>query len=750
MTDLPAEASAQTPLIGRAALIEEILQGVEQGRRGFALEGISGVGKTAVLAAVVEELSRRNYSPAVLNAIEQASEDLAIAAIYGQLKALPQDPEAVATAFGKRMSANGLKLVRAITAAVMADLAKVVTDKAGKTIDVLQKAVAGELLSSPIGEALDQLDSSNKRLFLSHFLGSLADAGTLVVISIDHVDKTNLPEFIRFLIAAKPDSTVLLLAHNTETGDNGRWDDITSDVRAKRGLLLPIAPLGPKEAAEWFYRSLGRWPLEAEINSLMQATGGRPYDLELALAAIQEGGAAILNDYAGYYEAKRSAITGDARTVAELLAILPDNVSVSADALAAAAACVGAADIGPALDRLAQDRLLKRTSSGLALTHALAQETWRQGITKPRGDKLVGSWYEVYRQFKADQLTSPEATAIIAVVVAPLVQSLPPAEIANLGSLLLKAGQHQVGLALIDNGWKFEPAGEKGGENMVQQALLAARTRLELGRYSEVDEPLAQAERSANEETQIEALLLRMKLALRRNTYVLLWALAKKLDAVTDNPEHQAAGQATLNVAYRDLLNYEGIQRTTDKLVQLRGSLPPGQQIAVDRSIARALAKLGNFDGALEAAEHAITGASDYGTARDLGNAYLARAEVRRYRREFAQALDDYHMAEQLGRGMGNRDSQLWSLLGAAAAQIESGDAQHARLPLDQVSALLAEPGYDHPIESAHAQLLRVLAGEDADVERLFADYKALGIEWPQPLLEERRRSGGVFKPTPL
>lgn len=747
---MPAIATSKTELIGRKSLIDGILQGVDQGRRVFALEGISGVGKSAVLASVVADLGARKYCSANLNAADHASEDLAIAAIYGQLKDFPQDPEAVVQALEQRVTANLPKVLRAFTGAVAADLVKLVTDKAAKTTDVLQKLIASDLATSPVGDQLDQLEQSNKRAFLTHFLGALADAGTPVVIAIDNVDETNLHDFIRFVISAKPDSMVLLLAHNVEKGDNVRWDTITAVVRAKQGLVLPVNPLNHPAVAEWFERELSRRPTDTELDTLMKQSGGRPYSLERAFDAIRSGGVAIDADFAGYYRNRRRAMSGDTRTVAELLAILPRDTSVSRDGLAVAAAKLGVADIGPSIDKLDQDRWLKHSASSLALAHALAQDAWLEGLTRPRKEQLVGGWLEAYKQYKAHLLTGQEAAAIIPVIVTPLVQTLPAAEIAEIGRALLNAGRIEVGLEFVDSGWKFEAGAEKGGEDMVQQALLAARTRLELGRYNEVDEPLAQAERSSNPETQVEALLLRMKLALRRNAYGLLWALAEKLEKVED-PSHYAEGQATLNVAYRDILNYKGMRETTDKLIKLRDSLTPAKQMSIDRSIARAQAKLGDLDAALEVAMRAVDAAREVGTARDLGNAHLARGEVHRYRREFAAALEDYRLAEEIGRGMGNRDSQLWSLLGVAAAQIEAGHPGAARMPLDQVTAMLDEPGYVHPIESAHLQLLRVLAGDHTgEVARVVQAYESLGIHWPRSILESHGADRGGRGPTPL
>lgn len=747
---MPAAFSSHKQLIGRAHLIGEVVDGVVQGREVIALEGITGVGKSAVLAAIVAELHSRRYCPAQLNAVEQASEDLAIATIYAQLKSFPRDPEATVRALQKRFTANLPKALRSIGAAVIADLMKLAAEKAGKTIDVIQKIASGDLPTVPTGEALDQLEASNKRTFLTHFLAALDEAGTRIVVSIDNVDHTDLISFIRFLISAKPASVVILLAHNTERGDNKRWDDVTQDARAKKGLQRTVEPLGLPEIAEWFHRDVGRWAATAELEGILATTGGRPYELEQALGAIRDGMTLVNGDYSGYYVNRRSAMAGDTRIVAELLAIIPYDASVGVELLERAATHAGCSNVGPALDALSQDRLSRVTNSNVALSHALAQDTWRKWLTDRRKDTLIGAWYEACREVEPSLLISPKTIAIIPTIFPRLTRELPPAEVARIGGELLNAGQFEAGLALVDRGWRFESTKREGGEDMSQEALLAARTRLELGRYSEVDEPLLHAEHSKDRGVQIEALLLRMKLALRRNTYTLLWTLGGRLDATTGDPSHQAAGQAILNTAYRDVLDHNGIRRTTDKLVFLRERVAPKQQMLIDRSIARALAKLGELENALAAAERAFDTANKIGNVRDLGNAFLARAEARRYRGEFREALDDYRQAEEYGRGMGNRDSQLWSLLGAAAAEIEDDHADRAVSPLDKIFSLLFEPGYDHPIEWAHARLLQVLAGKDDDVEQVLKAYEPLGISWPRSLLERHQIDGRITGPTPL
>jgi hypothetical protein len=284
-------------------------------------------------------------------------------------------------------------------------------------------------------------------------------------------------------------------------------------------------------------------------------------------------------------------------------------------------------------------------------------------------------------------------------------------------------------------------------------ALIAARTRLELGRYEEVDEPLAQAEDAASDrEARVQVLLLQMKLALRRNKYAALWKHTRSLETEVDQDlAAQIEAELILNVAHRDLLDLEGIKASSHKLLQLRNTGTFQQQKSIDRALARSMAKLGDTDGALIHARAAIEAEVVPGSIRSVGNAHLAFAEVLRYRRDFGPAIEAYRRAAAIGRTTGNRDSLLWSLLGEAAAHIEAGTSDMGSGPLEELAALLAEPGYNHPLETAHVALLRVLAGKtDTTVAHVLPLYERLGINWGASYLLNFLHSGLLFEPIPI
>jgi hypothetical protein len=107
--------------------------------------------------------------------------------------------------------------------------------------------------------------------------------------------------------------------------------------------------------------------------------------------------------------------------------------------------------------------------------------------------------------------------------------------------------------------------------------------------------------------------------------------------------------------------------------------------------------------------------------------------------------------AADIARGVANRDSLLWALLGKAAAHLEAGQRDKASPLFQELSHLLDQPGYEHPLETAHLALLQALAGMPTEpIAETIDRYRELGVEWPAELLDAFGDSGRIDRPTPL
>jgi tetratricopeptide (TPR) repeat protein len=408
-------------------------------------------------------------------------------------------------------------------------------------------------------------------------------------------------------------------------------------------------------------------------------------------------------------------------------------------------------DVAPSLEHLRRLRLLKESASGTALVHSIAQDFWREDMSAARKIALRDAWYMAFAAGGPLELTVGDAVAMLQVIAPKLLQERSRHDISVIGTRLIQAGQIDTGLQFLDSNWSVGQLKER--ENTVHDALIAAQTRLQLGRYSDVDEPLTFAEHEAQApQERLAVLLVRMKLALRRNAYDVLWRTYGEVESLaSDDLNTQVEAQSILNVAYRDLLDPVGIKKTSVRLEAFRERLDEKARLSVDRVLARALTKLGDLKPALEYAESALKLADEFGSARDLGNAYLARAEVNRYTKNYTASVTDYGRAAGIARGIANRDSLLWSLLGEAATHLESGHQSEASPQFDELHSLLKQPGYEHPLESAHLALLEVLAGLGTQPgSQVVEQYKRLGVEWPAALLIKFAASGRIDGPTPL
>jgi tetratricopeptide (TPR) repeat protein len=688
-----------------------------------------------------------------VNAAQHSREAFAVGAIYTQLKSLARDPEKLADQIRKRFSSDLPGTLTKVAGAVVADLLKLASDKAENTIKTAKEIITGETPPPTAAAQLDNLESENRTFFISQFLSALADSGNAVVLAVDNFESadTSLVSLLRVLVSQKPSKVALVLAHNSEVGRNEAWDNVLADVRGRRGFIRTVGPLDRPAIEAWFQKEIGRPPTEAALQELDHFANGRAQDIKRALEALKDGRVEMPADYSGYYERSRRSLSGEARTAAELLAVINRDAMVHEDQLAGAAKQLGVENLGPALDQLADQRLVKRDGRMVSLSHSIVRQSWLEAINGNRKDDLANAWFSTVRSFDVVQLTGAAASPLLPLIATPLLRSRSAADVGLVGGRLIDLGQTTTGLELLDPLWRVERG--KGADDMAmhQHALLAARTRLDLGRYREVDEPLAIAERAARDDaSKLQVLLVRMKLALRRNSYSALSAIAHELNQKpTDDIAIRLESALLQNGAYRDLMDLENLRASTELLVKLRNVADQDQRNSIDRALARSLAKLGDMDTALTYARTALESAPSLGSIRALGNSHLAMAEVLRYRREFPSAILRYQEAASIARASGNRDSLLWSLLGETAAQLEAGKLDRAAERLQEVDALLKEPGYEHPLEAAHSQLLHLLSSRSSAAgDDVVATYARLQIHWPKQFL--LAKSSGHVKPTPL
>lgn len=731
---------------------------VTSGCGTFAFEGTTGIGKTALLAEISARTSDATSSTtATLNAAERRTENLVIASIYLQLRDVARGDDAVEAQMKHRAKTDISVKLRKLFAAIAADAMKLAVEKAEETIGVVQEIIGGEDSATEVDSLLESLDGDDKRYFILRFLDALDAAGHRTIVAIDNVDSADesLISLIRFLIKEKPPSMTIMLAYNLESGSHEQWNYILVDVRARSGRVVEIQPLTRAAVGDWFESELGRRPTIAELEQIEHATHNRPFGVELAIAAMKAGvNMRITPDYLDFYRIVRRRLGHDAKAVAELLAATGRDTLVADDLLAAAAAQFGVDDLPSALDELYAEHLLKRDGGHVGFRHSVARAAWLENLNASRSGAVARAWFTVIERYGVAELASPSFAGLLPVVAESLSASKSQDEISKLSQTLISSGDFGIGLTLLDNSWRFDAHSNSGGEHMLQNAILAAETRLLLGKYDEVDEPLAYAELSAGNThtTKVRVLLIRMKLSLRRNAFGAVRELATTLRGLAaDDVAAQAEGELIVNTALRDLHDLEALAESCVLLMEVYDASSAGVKNSIDRALARSFARLGDLDAALTHAETALRASRELDSIRAIGNSHLALAEVRRYRRQFIDSLAEYRAAADIARGISNRDSLLWSLLGQAALAIDGTMPELIPAVLGELESLLAEPGFIHPLETAHAALLRAFTRpQQNDSAELIAAYRSMSIAWPAEYLQSFRRVGKPVAPIPL
>ena len=164
----------------------------------------------------------------------------------------------------------------------------------------------------------------------------------------------------------------------------------------------------------------------------MAATGGRAHDVRMILEAERDGAARPpKRDFQRYYALKRGELDAAGKAVADLLALLPHNVSVAAERLAVAAAVMKVPDTTPSLDHLRRLRLLKEDASGMALGHSIAQDFFRAGLSEARRITAAKAWYKAFEADDPRKLTAGAAVAMLPVIGSNLLEKKSDEEISG-------------------------------------------------------------------------------------------------------------------------------------------------------------------------------------------------------------------------------------------------------------------------------------------------------------------------------
>jgi tetratricopeptide (TPR) repeat protein len=740
-------------LHGRDQLLAALMEKIDGGCTTLGIDGVTGIGKTAVIDRLSLALQDdRDFHVVRLDAALESTEPLLVSGLYRQLRDVPKSTDQEIEAALAKMRKIGASQVRKVVGAMVQDVLKLATTKAEKTIEALGEIVAGD--ESAAATELETLDEPNRRAAIGEFMRLVADLGNRVVVVVDNYERgdSSAQQFMRFLIETRPSSWSVIVAANTEKEPPSDWNkNLAPTIEAEAGSVVTLPGLETAAIREWFVEEIGREPERDELAELIErSAGGRPEWLRRLLEEIRTGVTGPLPSVAALHASRRADLDGTARAIAELLAVVPAEHAVPLGFLEAAASLAKIDSFGAAIDSLLVADQISISAGAVRFRHSSLRETWRGTYGDVVYNKWLGIWYEAFRLagYESRLLSS---SGLVQPLTTLLVEHR-PVDLGGLAGQLLQHGAQEDALALLDGASRDVQGGSAGGQDVIETALIAAQVRMDLGRYSEVQQDLRIIETARPDSSiQRRADLISMKLALRLNTYEAVWALSKKLKTGLDY-DQEAERELIVNTALRDLLDLEAIATSVERLRQLADHAP-SKKPEILRATARSYAKIGRAEDARKAATDALELAEESGDVRAMGNAHLALAEALRHAGDRENAVDHYRKGAILAKSYGNRDSLLWCRLGEACAWLEANDFAQMDTALAEVRRIVDEPGFEHPLEGAHASLIAAVAAivqdRESNAEPALEQYAELGVGWPRVFFDGIK-AGRPLTPIPI
>lgn len=736
-------------LYGRESLLGKLIRQLEDGCTLFGLHGVGGVGKTEVAGRFAEQLAReKGYSRVGLDASDHQTQELLVAGLYEQLKALPRNKQAKIDEFASEVIRRSVGGVRRLAAAAFRDLMKHLNVQLEHTTEAIAKELTGEEAERGISAALADASEGNQRQFIRSYMEFISNIGGRVVITIDNYEDAEpaAEAFLQYLIGAKPPDWVVVIVINLEKVRNSNWmEQMAPMIEYKSGALFPIDPPDRAAIAAWYTDELGKEPNSPEIEEALLHTGhGRPAYLKLYFSALKEGRPLPARpNLKRLHEVRRIALDPEARAVAEAMALARADALVPVKLVESVANQLGVQHVGRVIDTLRASGQIVELDRALRFYHSSYRDGWHDGMAELDRLKLRQAWYRVYQHSQFD-LSDLTRARILPALATDIILNNDEDHITQLANELVGSGNTLDALAIVDASWCPDGRVGVGGKEVIEHALIAAQIRLELGRYREANEALLVIEKRGSEDHSklISANLIRLKLALRQNSYKTLWIIAEKLNReALDQPNIQLERELVVNTAYRDLQAQDCLAQSVGWLKDRLEGLSMPLRAKAERVLARSLAKLGEPKDALRFAIAGLAAAEDDGDVRGMGNAKLAVGEAYRYSRRFDDAINAYREGEDFARGSGNRDGEIWCILGRACANLECGNIAAGRSAHQSAARLVKEPGFDHPLECAHLDLVELLAqlidSCEAETGPVIDKYAEIGIDWPSAFIND-------------
>lgn len=756
--------SVLTNLYGREGLCQELEAYLSASDgRSVVLVGPTGIGKSSLLEACADRVSDDD----VLIRIQIKSKAHSLSSFVGEFGA------EVAKVFGpssptlgsvlESLSKEPVKKIVVLAKAIFTDAASALPagETAKAVMDAASEAV-GQAMESPF-ETLAAASADDLNVLLDTALKEISSerGGVILIDSAENSSDAVLKTIVH-LILRLPSNWKVVVAVNNETEDGQR---VYRKLERAAGLAVAetvhVGGLDYGAVETWATDSGADDQLRDQAETATRELGGRPYYLKQWLngTPLDSCILALARQVSPQYRARIEALAPGARALLEVLAVFPPELPVYSEFLAVIENDIGlSASLSTCVTQLQNAGFIRADAAGqVSFDH---EETRRQVldcVVPADRQKWSSLLSERFATFSGDtrNLEIQYAEFMLNVTAGNQGYLLEHADL--LGEDLRNGGAATAAIEIYDiaerNMVEMESESRKASLQLSKAEALNS-----IGDYSAALDALRLSDLIDGGNFSVRAELAALLASVRLNNYE---AARHRADNLLGSEEvvgtsHEIEVLRRLNVIQRDTGDYESAAKSALKAIELAKALNADARLQSRcyRTVARSLVFLA--DGLTEAsgaAARALENATSAKAPRDIGNSYLAQAEVERHSGNHKRAIDLYDKAGTQARRIGNVDSLLWAQLGCADSLFLSGDIAQASSKLRQLDAAFKS---DHPLERLHWRLSKLavaqVCGEDVadELQEVVEDYKGLGISWPGTYVDnllagEKQRTPKAF-----
>jgi len=741
------EAVGAPNLHGRGIELEQVKEILlDPRKRMILLGGVSGVGKTHLLAELQSQLSADiplQLNVSITSKAQQPAE--VVQSLATQLAGSDSVQEATLKQYFAELGKRPIKNCYRLGLALIGDIAKAKLSSAEGVVNEVASIIAetdDAASTDAQAQALSEAAKDDLVLAFRELMQTIADGGQTGTLVIDGLENasTSVVEATLAFVADLPRTWSIALAVNTERSDGPPiFAEVSELLVYSGGDTLPLRGLTRDGMLEWMASSNPARRSEDDLEAALDVTQGRPFYLREWLdgTELEEITLEMGRKIAPAYQARFNKLSPASQAYLSRLCVLPLGLTDQKPFFDALPNGIPDFNSVSVMNELKTSRFLENLHNDRLLPH---DETRQQVLSILGNDIKRTVAEEILNEF--DALDLDVGTRDVELLRlrsdagrADQVTEIGPSVAARLIEYSPEAADQAFELSMEKN--LDVMTGEKRSEILLNQA----RAMIGTGRYPAALEFIDRAEDGMSARNLVlSSAQVRLKALMRLNQYPDALTVAEHVLSLLPKKESVASIETLriLNTIYRDVGDSDNALSTAKTLRKIYKNNEIDERVKsrIWRNLARTYATL-QPKKAEKAAKKALRFAKQSGQLRDVGNAYLALGEARRHNNKLGKAVAAYDHAIKCALALGNVDSLLWSTLGKVDAELLAGNAATAQEGLDKLAPFFSEEGRRHPLESLHWELSKIELGlltevpAEVDVESLLKSYSEMGISWP-------------------